>query len=691
MLSGRPDTACVRNLKITTYRPVDQLCIVPVAQLVLLIILQELLLLSRRTIALSHGRMNRTLKGLLRLYPQTRNWTVLSNYIVPLQALQKISRTYNTGLTDHTRLEDCVSPTEKNYVSADVKTTPKSMEILEKAANNYRNMGISEAIDTIHALFKSSKYTEEELKSIKQHIGFTRLWEVLNSNVRHMKTNEIITTLRLLAYFKIPSTCFLTQSLLQMIRADVNQASLHDIINISVSLKRMDSTPLRDALLIALPIVFEAQLPTKLDPDNIFMLTQSMRFISENNVNNPYVQDMIFKLLQKKFEHFDARSVWSVFCSLCVTSYLSPIAFELLFDIQRILIRDVKQLSVMDIMTALQKLVVARNKEFGSRFYNEALVDAFVSSALSAEISFYDSIYLLRYLNELNYVHIPLLEYLAAKCFENPNLLKDASYFRISIFLEGLINADYKPVFWDVIRDAILANKVENKIFNKSMIKFALHLIALDCYSPSLISKVFSQIVRSNEPMMHTHLRELLLLYQSVKTLYPMYDGPWPLRDLLEHAISIRKTLLTPLLPTFSLRTALELALGGPQYVHNDLSTKLGHYIDHVIVMRKGGYPIAINTVTSNENNETYVEDIQTPNESQMILIFNLPDVAYAVNSQRIKSTWLLKMKSVEALMKTTAIAINSSSWVKLPEYERLPYLMQAIKLKCEDDAFLTK
>lgn len=40
--------------------------------------------------------------------------------------------------------------------------------------------------------------------------------------------------------------------------------------------------------------------------------------------------------------------------------------------------------------------------------------------------------------------------------------------------------------------------------------------------------------------------------------------------------------------------------------------------LDHVIVMRKGGYPIAINRVTSNEVNVTYVEDIQTPNESQM-------------------------------------------------------------------------
>ena len=61
------------------------------------------------------------------------------------------------------------------------------------------------------------------------------------------------------------------------------------------------------------------------------------------------------------------------------------------------------------------------------------------------------------------------------------------------------------------------------------------------------------------------------------------------------------------------------------------------------------------------------------------------------MNSQRIKSTWSLKIKSVEALIKTNVIAINSSSWMKLPEYEKVPYLMRAIRLKCEDDSSLTK
>lgn len=278
-----------------------------------------------------------------------------------------------TCFLDHTQLEDCISPIEKNYVLPDNKTACKSVEILEKAAKNYTNMTLHDAIDTIFVLFKASKNMEEDLQSIKQHIGFMRLWEVLNRNIRFMKTNEIINSLRMLMYFKIPTNCVLTQSLLQMIRANVNDTSLEDIISIILLLKKMDSTPLSDALLIALPVVFEAQLPTKLDSDNIVTLTQSLRFISENNINNPEIQNTILKSLQKFENNLNVQTAWSIFCSLCVASYLSPMAFELLFNIQKILISDVKQLKVPQIMQALQKLALVTTRKYVSSLLNSYL------------------------------------------------------------------------------------------------------------------------------------------------------------------------------------------------------------------------------------------------------------------------------------------------------------------------------
>lgn len=202
-------------------------------------------------------------------------------------------------------------------------------------------------------------------------------------------------------------------------------------------------------------------------------------------------------------------------------------------------------------------------------------MDACVNSALSSNINFTSGIRLLKLLNDLNYAHIPFLEYLAAKCFQEPNLLKEASYFKVSIFLEGLNNADYKPVFWDIIRDAIFASEMEYKFFRKSMIKFALLLTALDCYNPNLLKKIFSENIKiRTDKRKNIYAKEILLLYQSVKTLYPTYDGPLPSQDILEYAINI-----SPTLPKYSIKAALELALGGPQYICNNLRTKLGHHI----------------------------------------------------------------------------------------------------------------
>jgi hypothetical protein len=39
---------------------------------------------------------------------------------------------------------------------------------------------------------------------------------------------------------------------------------------------------------------------------------------------------------------------------------------------------------------------------------------------------------------------------------------------------------------------------------------------------------------------------------------------------------------------------------------------------DHLVVMRKGGYPVALNQITGNSASKTYVEDLLVPSDSQM-------------------------------------------------------------------------
>ncbi|XP_014486089.1 PREDICTED: uncharacterized protein LOC106750330 [Dinoponera quadriceps] len=626
--------------------------------------------------------MEKALKRLLRVYPVARNWMALSNYTAPLQSVQNASQMYSTNLSDYSQMEDITKLSARRNAFNTTRIIQEPEKILEAAATDYINMTLHDAVNMLTMLFRASRRTKS-MCHIESHMGFVRLCEVLNRGMRTMKLQDVIECLKVLTYFQTCSNSFLMQSLLQMIRTNVNEMSLHDIIFTTFLLNKIETTPLRDALLIALPLVFEVQLPTKLDTDDVTLLIWSLRFVSEHNVQNQDVLEIILKSLYNHEDTLDTQMARSIFYSLCHLSDLSPTAHKLLFNVQDILASSAKEINVGDITKILEKLSSAAvSREQPSIFYNETHVDTLVNSALSSDVDFAKGIFILKSLNDLNHMHMPLLEYLAGKCFENSSLLKGASYNKISTFLEGFINADYKPVFWDTIKDAILENiETDKRFFNRSFIRFALHLIALDCYSTNLLRKVFSINVRLNEPMKNVYAREMLLLYQSVKALYPTYDGPWPQQDLLEYANTIK---LTP--PAHSLKPALERALGGPQYAHHNLKTRLGHHIDHVIVMRKGGYPIAINTETniSSISKIAYVEDIQTPSESQMIFIFNLPDSAYAVNSQRLKSTWALKIKSAETLTNSNTIGINSNSWMKLPEYERVPYLMQAIKLKCE-------
>jgi hypothetical protein len=48
------------------------------------------------------------------------------------------------------------------------------------------------------------------------------------------------------------------------------------------------------------------------------------------------------------------------------------------------------------------------------------------------------------------------------------------------------------------------------------------------------------------------------------------------------------------------------------------------HISDHLVVMRKGGYPVALNQITSNSASKTFVEDLQVPSDSQMYVYYHL-------------------------------------------------------------------
>lgn len=104
---------------------------------------------------------------------------------------------------------------------------------------------------------------------------------------------------------------------------------------------------------------------------------------------------------------------------------------------------------------------------------------------------------------------------------------------------------------------------------------FALRLAALDCFDSRIFEKVFSSEQRPELTSLKFH-RTLRQLYQTAKTLYPEYSGPWPSEELVESFTTLKafdETKSYPLLP------ALEKFLGGSSYVRSNVITNLGHEI----------------------------------------------------------------------------------------------------------------
>lgn len=65
------------------------------------------------------------------------------------------------------------------------------------------------------------------------------------------------------------------------------------------------------------------------------------------------------------------------------------------------------------------------------------------------------------------------------------------------------------------------------------------------------------------------------------------------------------------------------------------------------------------------------------------ILVLCMPASSYAVNCQRLRSVPSLTLRTLEA-MGYSVVPVSLQLWMNLPDYEKIPYLMQSIKIKCE-------
>lgn len=116
--------------------------------------------------------------------------------------------------------------------------------------------------------------------------------------------SEAIEALKIFSFVGIPSTSLINQVLLQLVRKNVNQLSLQQIIFLDYLIRQFKNTPLSDALLIALPIVFEVHVTYQLDRENVTQVMDCLQYVSRKNVSDSTVELLVEALRQKYWVSF---------------------------------------------------------------------------------------------------------------------------------------------------------------------------------------------------------------------------------------------------------------------------------------------------------------------------------------------------------------------------------------------------
>lgn len=237
--------------------------------------------------------------------------------------------------------------------------------------------------------FSSNLHT----KQIMTHADFKTLCVSLKYNTRSIELNETVEALKILSYVGVPSKSTIFQTLLQMIRQNVNNLTLQQIIFLDFLLKQVTVTPLSDALLIALPIVFEVQLPYKMDGDNFSHLTDLLQYATRNKLSDRAVNHLLNALDRHK-NKMDVRGALSIIWSLCDLKQNESFA-SLLKCALNVVVHSGEELKISDLETTLTKLTFRYNAKH-SYYFNREYFDLVADHTVEHELGYQQAVWILQ-------------------------------------------------------------------------------------------------------------------------------------------------------------------------------------------------------------------------------------------------------------------------------------------------------
>ncbi|VVC33957.1 Hypothetical protein CINCED_3A003898 [Cinara cedri] len=515
---------------------------------------------------------------------------------------------------------------------------------------------------------------------------FTALCHKITICSRNLDLNDVMNSVKCLSYLGVSVNSNIMQVLLQLISKMINEMSLKQITFLHFLLKELSSCPLVDVLTLALPIVFETQIQYKIE-DNVYWQVRFLNYIAKHNLSQESF-DFVMSRIIKNIDQLNPKIVKSLLLCLYYKGYSTEKYINVIDKCIHIFINRIELIADTSDIEAILTRMLYKYKEESEVFYNEQFIDALIEYLIEKQESFQNLSYIVKKLNKIGFVHRGLLNYMTCQLTDHTTL-ENYKFSVLMSYIVACANANYIPPRFIELKPNILKIlSVQKDILKLPWLLLTFDLAVLDCWSQKLLEHVFSRsflngfLNRSDN--IHDYIM-LLKLYQAAVTLFPGgYDGPLPPPDVLKKATDIYQKSFR----NFPLKTALEHGLGGSDYVLSGVRSKLGHFIDHILVMRPGGYPVAIQ---NDDKSKLLLENIIQSYKNYLVIgiMVNKPN-NYVINLNCLRGTFMLTNKMIEATG-LVLLQISLEVWDGLLDYEKIPYIMRELKSKTDINVLTDK
>ena len=398
---------------------------------------------------------------------------------------------------------------------------------------------------------------------------------------------------------------------------------------------RQPIVPLIEALKLAIPLVLQLKIEGKeLNFDDIELTIKCLRMAAKHSLRDEVVNQLT-AAVNLKIPELTISQCYSVIAALITfpntnthinTGLVNRVVNHCL---------DRVTLSGAPLPSSAHNFVVSLllNSKTRKNFYHKGLFEMVANLITHNPNKFTNSKICgaLFALTRHQHVNYALLDLVSDKiALREPDIIDNPRISFTNILLAFALPSNYRPnesnseVVYKNILESNHINLCKQRNTKHLLFKILKHFSVLNYYPKEEIRSWINhhlETALSTSTLMGLRiefLENIVYLYQGLcleSDISDSEDLKQTLKPLAEEFIAVCSKEWRENPKSDTLEVALSKGLGGPQFIAKNMLTDFGHFVDHVVVMRNGGYPLPIH---QDQNKTNYISQLEVPSDSKM-------------------------------------------------------------------------